>query len=79
LQRGALRKAQEHQVVEVAEDEAARAWCWSHYLPRVLEGADAWWTDNSERVDGALKNGLPSRNLFGHLWPTNPRRRARDP
>jgi alpha-glucosidase (family GH31 glycosyl hydrolase) len=68
LQRGALRKAQEHQVVEVAEDEAARAWCWSHYLPRVLEGADAWWTDNSERVDGVLKNGLPSRNLFGHLW-----------
>ncbi|MDF2927057.1 MAG: family 31 glycosyl hydrolase, alpha-glucosidase [Paenibacillaceae bacterium] len=68
LKRQALRRAPEQQVVPVFDQGAGEEWNWSFFAPRVLEGADFWWTDNGERVDGELANGLPSRNLFGQQW-----------
>ncbi|MDF2922421.1 MAG: alpha-glucosidase [Paenibacillaceae bacterium] len=68
LRRGALRQAPEQQVVPVFGNREHEEWNWSHFAPRVVEGADFWWTDNGERVDGELTDGLPSRNLFGQRW-----------
>jgi len=68
LERGYMRRSSEEQLVEKVADPRATDWAWQFYRERVLEGVDAWWTDNGERVDGALTVGLPSRNLFGHLW-----------
>lgn len=68
LAKGFLRRSNYKQVVGVLEDDAARDWNWSLYQPRVAEGVDGWWVDNGERVDGALRDGLPSRNVYGELW-----------
>ncbi|MDF2921936.1 MAG: glycosyl hydrolase, family 31 [Paenibacillaceae bacterium] len=68
LRRGALRRAPEKQVVPVFGDKELEDWNWSFFAPRVQEGADFWWTDNGERVDGLVAGDLPSRNLFGQQW-----------
>jgi alpha-glucosidase (family GH31 glycosyl hydrolase) len=68
LAKGFLRRSSYSQVVGVLDDDAARDWNWQWYAPRVAEGVDGWWVDNGERVDGTLRDGLPSRNLYGEIW-----------
>lgn len=69
LKKGYIRSVAEQQNVEEVTNPQAIEWIWNYYQKRVDDGIDAWWTDNSERVDGTLCNvNLPSRNLFGHLW-----------
>ncbi|OHB49634.1 MAG: hypothetical protein A2Y10_05600 [Planctomycetes bacterium GWF2_41_51] len=68
LKNGFLRESGEKQVVERVTNPKAIKWIWTYYRKRVREGIDIWWADNGERVDGTLDVGLPSRNLFGHLW-----------
>ncbi|MFP4444544.1 MAG: glycoside hydrolase family 31 protein, partial [Spirochaetia bacterium] len=68
LRSGALRKVEEGVVVPRVMDKEALEWYWDTHEPRIEDGVDLWWTDNGERVNGVLANGLPSRNLFGHLW-----------
>lgn len=65
---GALRIPEHNVIVPNLPDEQAANWYWNTHAPRVEEGADAWWTDNGERVEGTLSCGLPSRNLYGQLW-----------
>ena len=64
---GWLREVGEQAVLETTDPAAADA-AWAVHAPRIAEGAAAWWTDNGERVDGTLGDGLPSRNLFGQRW-----------
>lgn len=68
LRTGALRHVQKGVTVPRVDDRAAVDWYWDTHKGRVEEGVDLWWTDNGERVEGTLGSGLPSRNLFGHLW-----------
>lgn len=68
LKKGFLRKSDYGQTVPVLCDNESAKWNWNLHKPRVDEGADLWWTDDGERVEGFLNNGLPSRNLFGQLW-----------
>lgn len=67
LKEGWLRREQEQVVIDVPDETMAEK-AWAVYSPRVDDGCSFWWTDNGERVDGMLGNGLPSRNLFGAHW-----------
>lgn len=64
---GWLRRVDEQVVVDPSTPAQADA-AWALHVPRVAEGVALWWTDNGERVDGTLGDGLPSRNLFGSRW-----------
>jgi len=66
---GWLRRVDEQVVVDPSTPTKADA-AWALHAPRVAEGVALWWTDNGERVDGTLGDGLPSRNLFGSRWNT---------
>lgn len=68
LEKGFLRKEREDVIVPRVTDKKATEWYKNLHRPRTEEEVDLWWTDNGERVDGELSAGLPSRNLFGHIW-----------
>ena len=68
LENGGLRYVADDIIVPRVTAPEGIDWYWKTHKPRADEGVDLWWTDNGERVDGTLACGLPSRNLFGHLW-----------
>lgn len=67
VKEGWLRRVDEQVVIEPSTEARAEK-AWALHRPRVEEGAQLWWTDNGERVEGELGEGLPSRNLFGARW-----------
>jgi alpha-glucosidase (family GH31 glycosyl hydrolase) len=68
LRKHFLRKEDRSVIVPRLTHKEAEEWYWRFHQPFVEQGVDVWWVDNSERVDGVLETGQPSRNLFGHLW-----------
>lgn len=50
-------------------DPAASGWYWGLHRPRMDDGVDGWWQDNSERASGAGNaSGYEVHNLGGMLW-----------
>lgn len=67
IQEGVLRRQEEEVVPRVADPKGERFYE-NQVLPRIKENVALWWTDHSDRVSGEIKEGIPSRNLFGPLW-----------
>jgi alpha-glucosidase (family GH31 glycosyl hydrolase) len=67
IPQGLLRRQGEEMVPKPTYPEGEK-YFESHLKPRVEEGVDGWWTDHTDRVSGEIREGMPSRNLFGALW-----------
>ncbi|WP_159618258.1 glycoside hydrolase family 31 protein [Ruania rhizosphaerae] len=66
--RGYLRDGTHEQWVADLGNPEAEEWAWRQYAQRVSDGAAGWWIDNSERVEGKLPSGVPSRNFYSSMW-----------
>lgn len=64
---GLLRRQGEEVVARLTYPEAEEYYS-GLLKPRIREGVDVWWTDHADRVSGEIREGIPSRNLFGPLW-----------
>ena len=67
VKNGLLREIIDGAVAELAT-EKGREFYESLLTPIIEDGMIQWWTDHADRINGEIKQGLPSRNIFGFLW-----------